>query len=127
MMRLKTDLLEIMLAIADGKLDEIELEWDPRPAICVVATSGGYPGSYPSGLPITGIEKVDEMEGVKVFLSGTKCGEDGVLVTDGGRVLGVTAIAETIAEAQQKAYAAMGLIQFEGMHYRKDIGRQAVR
>jgi phosphoribosylamine--glycine ligase len=127
MMRLKTDLLEIMLAIADGRLDQIELEWDPRPAICVVATSRGYPGAYPSDLPITGIEKADEMEGVKVFLSGTKRDENGTLVTDGGRVLGVTAIADTIAEAQQKAYAAMALIHFEGMHFRKDIGRQAVR
>jgi phosphoribosylamine--glycine ligase len=127
MMRLKTDLLKVMLAVADGKLDEIELEWDPRPAICVVATSKGYPGTYPTGLPITGIEKADKLEGVKVFLAGTKFGEDGKILTDGGRVLGVTATADTIVDAQKLAYQAMELIHFEGMHYRKDIGRQAVR
>jgi phosphoribosylamine--glycine ligase len=127
MMRLKSDLLEVMLAVADGRLDEIQLEWDPRPAVCVVATSKGYPGSYPTGLPITGIEKADAMDGVKVFLGGAKIGDGGTIVTDGGRVLGVTAIADTIAEAQKKAYAAMELIHFEGMHFRKDIARQAIK
>ncbi len=126
MMRLKSDLLELMLAVADGKLDEIELKWDPRPAICVVATSKGYPGKYPKDLPITGIAKADAMPGVKVFHSGTRS-EDGKLITDGGRVLGVTAIADTVADAQKKAYAAMELIHFEGMHYRRDIARQALR
>jgi phosphoribosylamine--glycine ligase len=127
MMRLKSDLLEVMLAVADGTLDQIELEWDPRPAICVVATSKGYPGSYPTGLPISGIEKADALPGVKVFLAGTKFGEDKTVLTDGGRVLGVTVIADTIADAQKLAYQAMELIHFEGMHYRKDIARQAVR
>jgi phosphoribosylamine--glycine ligase len=128
MVRLKSDLLEVMLAVADGRLDQIQLEWDPRPAICVVATSKGYPGSYPAGLPITGIEKADALPGVKVFIGGAKLAEDGkTIVTDGGRVLGVTAIADTIAEAQKLAYQAMELIHFEGIHYRLDIGRQAVR
>jgi len=128
MMRLKSDLLEAMLAVADGRLDEIQLEWDPRPAVCVVATSRGYPGSYPTGLPISGIEKTDALPGVKVFLGGTKLAADGrTILTDGGRVLGVTAIADTVAEAQKLAYRAMELIHFEGMHYRKDIARQAIR
>ena len=127
MMRLKSDLLEVMLAVADGTLDQIELEWDPRPAICVVATSKGYPGNYPTGLPITGIEKADALPGVKVFLAGTKFGDNKTVLTDGGRVLGVTVVADTIADAQKLAYQAMELIHFDGMHYRKDIARQAVR
>jgi phosphoribosylamine--glycine ligase len=127
MIRLKSDLLEVMLAVADCRLDQIQLEWDPRPAICVVATSKGYPGNYPTGLPITGIEKADKLPGVKVFLGGVKFAEDQkTILTDGGRVLGVTAIADTITQAQKLAYQAMDLIHFDGMHYRKDIGRQAV-
>jgi phosphoribosylamine--glycine ligase len=127
MMRLNSDLLEVMLAVADGTLDQVQLDWDPRPAICVVATSKGYPGKYPTDLPITGIEKADAIPGVKVFLAGTKFSEDKKVLTDGGRVLGVTAIANTIVDAQKLAYQAMDLIHFEGMHYRKDIARQAVR
>ncbi len=126
MMRLKSDLAEVMLAVADGKLDEIELKWDPRPAICVVATSKGYPGNYPKGLPITGIENADAMRDVKVFHSGTAM-KDGKLVTDGGRVLGVTAIGKTVADAQKLAYEAMRHIHFDGMHYRRDIAHQAVK
>ena len=72
MMRLKSDLLEVMLAVAEGRLDKIDLKWDPRPALCVVATSKGYPGHYPTGLPITGIEKADALPDVKVFQAGTK-------------------------------------------------------
>jgi len=128
MARLKTDLLEVMLAVADGRLDEIQLEWDPRPAVCVVATSKGYPGNYSTGLPIEGIEKADAIPGVKVFLGGAKLAEDGkTILTDGGRVLGVTAIADTITDAQKLAYQAMDLIHFDGIHYRRDIARQAIR
>ncbi len=126
MMRLKSDLAETMMAVAEGRLDTATLAWDPRPAICVVATSKGYPGSYPKGLPITGIDKADAIDGVKVFHSGTAM-LDGQLVTDGGRVLGVTAIGDTIAAAQRKAYDAMKLIHFDGMHYRRDIAHQAIR
>ncbi len=125
MMRLKSDLAEVMLAVADGTLDQVELNWDERPAIAVVATSKGYPGKYPIGLPITGIEDAASMRDVRVFHSGTKR-VDGQLVTDGGRVLAVTALGDTIADAQKRAYQAMGKIHFDGMHYRKDIGRQAV-
>jgi phosphoribosylamine--glycine ligase len=125
MMRLKSDLVEVMLATADGRLDQVTLKWDPRPALCVVATSRGYPGKYPTGLPISGIEKADSIPDVKVFQAGTRA--DGrAVVTDGGRVLGVTALGATIAEAQRRAYQAIGHIHFDGMHYRKDIGWRAV-
>jgi phosphoribosylamine--glycine ligase len=132
MMRLKTDLLEVLLAVADGTLDQIELKWDPRPAVCVVASSKGYPGAYPTGVPITGIDKADALEDVKVFHSGTRLGDGAAgkgkaLLTDGGRVLGVTALGRTIADAQQRAYQAMSLIHFDGMHYRRDIAHQAIR
>ncbi|QOV88078.1 phosphoribosylamine--glycine ligase [Humisphaera borealis] len=126
MMRLKTDIVDIMVAVCDGKLDQITLQWDPRPAICVVACSKGYPGKYPTGVPITGVADADAMPDVKVFQGGTKI-VDGKLVTDGGRVLGVTAIGNTIAEAREKAYKAMEKIHFDGMHYRRDIGHQALR
>ena len=90
----------------------------------MVAASGGYPGKYQSGLPITGIADADAMPDVKVFQAGTK--GDGKIVTDGGRVLAVTALGDTIADAQKRAYQAMEKIHFEGMHYRKDIGHRAV-
>lgn len=126
MMRLQSDLAEVMLAVADGKLDQVTLKWDPRPAVCVIASSGGYPGKYKTGLPITGIEQADAMKDVKVFHSGTKQ-VDGKVVTDGGRVLAVTALGSDYLDAQRRAYEAMNLIRFEGMHYRKDIAHQAVR
>jgi phosphoribosylamine--glycine ligase len=126
MMRLKSDLAEVMLAVAEGRLDQVEMKWDDRPAIAVVATSKGYPGKYPTGLPITGIDDVSSMRDVKVFHSGTKM-VDGQLVTDGGRVLAVTALGDTIADAQRRAYEAMRKIHFDGMHYRRDIGHQAIK
>ncbi|MGE5608339.1 MAG: phosphoribosylamine--glycine ligase [Bacillota bacterium] len=126
MMRLKSDLLEVLLAVAEGRLHKMDLQWDPRPALCVIAASGGYPGSYKTGVPITGIEKADALPDTKVFHAGTKL-VDGKVVTDGGRVLAVTALGKTIADAQRRAYEAMELIHFEGMHYRKDIGYQAIR
>jgi phosphoribosylamine--glycine ligase len=128
MMRLKTDLLEVMLAVAEGRLDQVTLEWDPRPALCVVAASGGYPGKYASGLPITGIEKADAMPDVKVFHAGTKFASDGKrVVTDGGRVLAVCALGNDVADAQRRAYEAIKHVHFDGMHYRKDIGHHALR
>jgi phosphoribosylamine--glycine ligase len=128
MMRLKTDLLQMMLAVADGKLDQIELSWDPRPALCVVASSRGYPGSYETGDVITGIDDADSMREVKVFHAGTSQREHGgPIVTNGGRVLAVTALADTIADAKARAYEAIKKIHFDGMHYRKDIGHRAIR
>jgi phosphoribosylamine--glycine ligase len=126
MMRLQTDLVDVMVAMAEGKLDQVELTWDRRPALCVVATSKGYPGDYFKGTPITGIEQADSMPDVKVFHSGTKM-EGKQLVTDGGRVLGVTALGNTFADAKRRAYAAIEKIHFDGMHYRKDIGHQATK
>jgi phosphoribosylamine--glycine ligase len=126
MMRLKSDLLEVMLAVAEGRLDQVELKWDPRPALCVVATSKGYPGKYPTGFPISGLAAADGMEDVKVFHSGTRA-EGGKVVTDGGRVLGITAMGKTIADAQKRAYEALSKIQFEGMHFRRDIGHWAMQ
>jgi phosphoribosylamine---glycine ligase len=126
MMRFQSDLLEVMLAVADGTLDKVDIKWDPRPCLSVVASSKGYPGKYPKDLEITGIAQADAMEGVKVFHSGTKR-EGGKVLTDGGRVLSVTALGNTIADAQKRAYEAMQKIHFDGMHYRRDIGHQAVR
>ncbi len=126
MMRLRTDLLDVLVAMAEGKLDQVELSWDPRPALCVVATSKGYPGEYSRGIPITGIAQADAMPDVKVFHSGTKLNGP-TLVTDGGRVLGVTALGATVMDARRRAYAAMDKIKFDGMHYRKDIGWQALK
>jgi phosphoribosylamine--glycine ligase len=126
MMRLKSDLLEVMLAVVDGQLDKVQLKWDPRPSVCVVATSKGYPGRYETSVPITGVDDADAMRDVKVFHSGTRL-DSGQLVTDGGRVLGVTAIADTAADARYRAYEAMKKIHFEGMHFRTDIAHQAVK
>jgi phosphoribosylamine---glycine ligase len=125
MMRLQTDLVEVITAMSEGRLDQIELVWDQRPAICVIATSKGYPGDYPTDIPITGIVDADSMPDVKVFHSGTKLAGKSLL-TDGGRVLGVTALGNSVLDARRRAYSAMGKIHFEGMHYRKDIGHQAL-
>jgi phosphoribosylamine--glycine ligase len=122
MMRLKSDLLDVLNAVVDGTLDQIDLEWDSRPSLCVVATSKGYPGSYATGLDIDGLDDADEVADVKVFHSGTKRYGAGTQ-TNGGRVLAVTAIGKDMHAAREKAYAAMGKIRFDGMHYRKDIGK----
>ena len=127
MMRLQSDLLEVMLSVAEGRLEDVTLKWDERPALAVVAASRGYPGKYPTGVPISGIENADALADVKVFQAGTKLGPDGkTVVTDGGRVLSVTALGKTIADAQRRAYQAMGLIHFDGIHYRRDIGWRAI-
>ncbi len=126
MMRLKTDLLDVMLAVVDGTLDQVTLEWDKRPAMCVVASSKGYPGKNRVGDVITGIDEADKMKDVKVFHSGTAI-KDGQLVTSGGRVLAVTALGDTLKDAQARCYEAMAKINFDGMHYRRDIGHRALR
>jgi phosphoribosylamine--glycine ligase len=125
LMRLKNDLLEVLLAVCDGKLDEVTLNWDPRPAVCVVMASGGYPGDYKKGFKISGLEEASRLKDVMVFHAGTKQ-QDGDIVTDGGRVLGVTALGQTIKEAKKKAYEAVNLIKFEGAYYRKDISDKAI-
>ena len=105
---------------------EAKVEWDPRPAVCVVLCSGGYPGKYETGKPITGLDEAARMPNVKVFHAGTKL--DGKrIVTDGGRVLGVTALGDTLAEAKKNAYEAVGKIKFTGMHFRTDISDKALK
>ena len=120
LVRLKTDLLEIVSAAVEGRLAEVKVEWSDAASVCVVMASGGYPGTYPTGLPITGLEDVDT--DVVVFHAGTRRRDDGRLVTAGGRVLGVTATGPTLEAARQKAYANVERINFEGAHYRRDIG-----
>jgi len=124
-MQLESDLVEAMLATAEGRLEEVEIQWRGGAALCVVMASGGYPGKYRKGVPISGLEQVEQMQGVMVFHSGTRR-EEGQIVTDGGRVLGVTARGDTVAEAQRRAYEAVARIHFEGAHYRTDIGWRAV-
>jgi phosphoribosylamine--glycine ligase len=122
--RLKTDLFEVMEAVVDERLDDVQLEWDPRAAVCVVMASGGYPGSYAKGKVITGLDELPP--NVLDFHAGTALtGEQ--LVTDGGRVLGVTGFGTTIAEAVQSVYAGVEKIHFEGMHYRRDIAHRALK
>jgi phosphoribosylamine--glycine ligase len=128
MMRLQSDLLRALLAVSEGKHDQIELKWDPRPALCVVASSRGYPLSSESGKVITGLDQADSMRDVKVFHAGTIQRErNGPIYTNGGRVLAVTALGDTIVDAQRRAYEAIKKIHFDGMHYRTDIGHRAIR
>ncbi len=116
--RMKNDLLGVMDAVIDGRLDDVILEWDERSAVCVVMASGGYPGAYPKGLPISGLEDVT---GAMMFHAGTAL-QDGEHVTAGGRVLGITALGRDIAEARTIAYGEVAKIRFEGAQYRMDIG-----
>ena len=127
LMRLKSDLALTMFAVADGKLDQIEpLDWDPRPSLCVVMASGGYPGDYEKGHPIRGLEEAALVPETKVFHAGTRQIGDQI-VNDGGRVLGVTAIGDTISEAKLRAYQAVKCIRWDGAWCRKDISDKANR
>jgi phosphoribosylamine--glycine ligase len=122
--RLESDLLEIMLAVAHGTLDRVDVRWSDRASVTVMLASGGYPGSYEIGKPIDGIDDVDN--DVVVFHAGTKRDGAGRLVTNGGRVLGVTATGASIAEARAQVYRNVERIRFDGMHYRTDIGASEV-
>jgi phosphoribosylamine--glycine ligase len=122
---LETDLLSIMEACVDGRLDECKIDWSPGFTACINIASGGYPGSYKKGLPISGIEEAQCTPGVVVFHAGTKM-QDGTLVTNGGRVLNVTAKRGTLDDAIRTAYCAVDSIHFEGMQYRKDIGAKSL-
>ncbi len=124
--RLKSDLLEVLLAVCNGTLDQITLEWDRRPAVCVVMTSGGYPGDYEKGKKIVGLQEAQQLEDVIVFHAGTK-DMDGDIVTNGGRVLGVTALGQTIRDAKEKAYRAVDKIKFDGAYCRRDIADKAIK
>ena len=126
LMRLKTDIVDLLEATADGKLSELEpLEWDERPSTCVVMASEGYPGDYEKGRVITGIESADALENVKVFHAGTKLENDQIL-NDGGRVLGVTALGDSISKAKLQAYKAVKEIRWLGGWCRKDISDKAI-
>ena len=126
LMRMKSDLLDVMEAVCDGRLSDISIEWDERPAVCVVMSSGGYPGSYEKGKVIRGLDEAAQLKDVVVFHAGTaQQGTD--VVTNGGRVLGVTALGETIAAAKAKAYEAVDKISFDGAYCRRDIADKALR
>jgi len=110
----------------DGRLAQTELRWSPGAAACVVASSAGYPGSYKTGLPISGLGAAAQVPGVQVFHSGT-AQVGGQFLTAGGRVLGVTAAGDSLREALDRAYQAMAEIEFEGIYYRRDIGHRALK
>jgi phosphoribosylamine--glycine ligase len=126
MMRLRSDLVDLCLALREGQLSALEARWSPSPAVCVVMASQGYPGKPEVGKVISGLDAAEALGGVKVFHAGTRV-QNRQLVTAGGRVLGVTAIAEDLPSAIDRAYAAVSKVRFEGMHYRKDIGAKGLR
>ena len=123
--RLKNDLLDILLAAREGTLDRINLRWHSRAAVCVVLASGGYPGSYEKGKPIMGLERLFSLDNVFPFCAGVKR-EDSSLITDGGRVVGITAVGDNLNKAAQQAYRAIDKVHFERMYYRRDIGKSRI-
>ena len=122
--RLKSDLLDLLEATIDGKLQDASIEWDARPAVTVVMASGGYPGKYATGKAISGLDSCSHIEDVHIFHAGTRR-ENGGIVTSGGRVLAVTALGQTVSDARARAYEAVARIDFEGAHYRRDIALPA--
>jgi phosphoribosylamine--glycine ligase len=130
LMRLKTDLFELLEAVVEDRLDDFaedRLEWDPRPAVCVVMASQGYPGAFPKGKVILGLDEAAKLPDVKVFHAGTRLDPNGLTLTTGGRVLGITALGDTLADAKRKAYEAVEKIHFQGGFYRKDIADKALK
>ena len=125
--RLAGDLIPALQACIDGNLEQIKLEWKSEPAVCVVMASGGYPQKYETGKVITGLMEADAMEDVIVFHAGTTTNENGDIITNGGRVLGVTALGYDIKTAIDRAYEAVGKIHFDKVHYRRDIGHRAMK
>lgn len=126
MPRLESDALEAFYMVATGKLDALDLRWTDQVAVCVVLASDGYPGSYEKGKVILGIEEAEELDGVTVFHAGTAFNQDDELVTNGGRVLNVVALADTFEDARELAYEACDKINFEGKQYRRDIALRAL-
>jgi phosphoribosylamine--glycine ligase len=124
--RLKTDLVNILRSTIDAQLATISIEWDPRPAVCVVLASGGYPGAYKKGIEIKGLNDARQLDDVIIFHAGT-AEKEGQIVTSGGRVLGVVGLDDTIRHAIDRTYLAVKMIDFKDMHYRKDIGRKALK
>lgn len=125
--RLEGDLVSIMLAVAEGRPEDIELSWSDKWAVSVVLASEGYPGSYEKGKVILGVEDAQNLDEVVVFHAGTALNPDGELITAGGRVLNVVALGDTFEEARNRAYEACELIKFEGVQYRSDIGKRALQ
>jgi len=126
LVRLESDLVDALQACIDGRLSETEMRWASGASACVVASSAGYPGSYRTGLPISGLTAAAQIPGVQVFHSGTsRVGNQ--LVTGGGRVLGVTASGDSLEQALTRSYQALAEIHFEGMYYRRDIGHRALK
>lgn len=125
--RLEGDLVNIMLAVAEGRPEDIVLSWSDKWAVSIVLASEGYPGSYEKGKVILGLEEAQDLDGVIVFHAGTALNPDGELITAGGRVLNVVALGDTFEEARNRAYEACELIKFEGVQYRSDIGRRALQ
>jgi len=121
--RLKTDLVDIFLAIIDEKLDKIDIQWENNAAVCVILASGGYPGNYKKGYEISGLEALENSPDTLVFHAGT-IKKNGKYYTNGGRVLGITAIASDLDKAVTKAYEKVKLVSFTDMHYRTDIGKR---
>jgi phosphoribosylamine---glycine ligase len=124
--RLDTDLVDIFSSIAGGDIDT-DIEWSRQSSVCVVMTSGGYPGSFEKGKVISGLKEAADLDDVVVFHAGTALGSEGSFLTSGGRVLGVTATADSLAQARNQAYAAVSRIEFDAMHYRTDIAAEAGR
>ena len=126
LMRLKSDLVPVLLAVANGDISRVELEWHDQAAVCVVMASQGYPGDYPKGDEIKGLEAAAEQEDLVVFHAGTAM-QGGKIVTNGGRVLGVTARGKTVREAIERAYRGVAAISWKGVHFRRDIGSKALK
>ncbi|NQU16539.1 MAG: phosphoribosylamine--glycine ligase [Candidatus Saganbacteria bacterium] len=124
--RMESDLLKILLAVVETNLSDIQIEWDPKSAVCVVLTSGGYPGKYEKGIEINGLKAVQSLEDAVVFHAGTTI-KDGKVVTSGGRVLNVVGMADPLKDAIKKTYDTIKLVNFDKMHYRKDIGAKALK
>jgi phosphoribosylamine--glycine ligase len=124
-MRMKGDIIPILEACIKGNLGGCKMEWDSRAAVCVVMSSRGYPGDYEKGKPISGLKEVSRMEDVFVFHAGTAL-QDGQMITNGGRVLGVTGLGKDIPKAIERTYQAVKRISWEGAQYRTDIGRKAL-
>jgi phosphoribosylamine--glycine ligase len=126
LLRLESDLVDALEACIDGRLAETEMRWSSGASACVVASSAGYPGSYQSGFPITGLSAAAQVPGVEIFHSGSaQVGDQ--LLTHGGRVLSTAAAAPSLEDALARAYQAMGKIHFEGIYYRHDIGQRALK
>jgi len=125
LMRMKSDIVPILMAVALGDLSGIEIEWHDKAAVCVVLAAQGYPGDYPKGDKIAGLDEAAKIEELVVFHAGTRAAEEGV-VTNGGRVLGVTALGDTVQEAIARAYQGVALVSWPGMQFRRDIGAKAM-